>query len=315
MSERNGDLRVATTVDGSGWGGRPIPMPMPVDDCPTCAVSNTASDVATSSAAEAEKMPTNRSMLTVLRLTGNQLEQVGQLDGLGPNEQIQAVRFVEDRAYVVTFRQTDPLYVIDLSDPAAPTLLGELKEPGFSAYLHPIGADRVLGIGSSGTEEGQITGAKVALYDTSDPTHPRAVATLPIQDGYSSAGGDSHAFTWDAERHLAFIPMTLQPSFDSKRAMYNEPVAGVAVYRVEDDTITWIGWIDHADHPVRAIDGGTWECGPADSCIAPDSVSPAFASPVDRTAVVGDRVMAASMGGVSQVAIDGFAETGWVGWD
>jgi hypothetical protein len=312
MSERNGDLRVATTVDGGWWGGPPVPMPMPVD-CPECAVTNDAGE--TTSASKPATMTTNRSLLTVLRLSGNQLQQVGQLDGLGPNEQIQAVRYVDDRAYVVTFRQTDPLYVIDLADPAAPKVLGELKEPGFSAYLHPVGPDRMLGIGSSGTEEGRITGAKVALYDTSDPTHPRAVATLPIQDGYSNAGGDSHAFTWDAERHLAFVPMTLQPSFDAQRTTDGAPVAGVAVYRVEGDTVTWVGWIDHADHAIEQ-GGGEFEpsCPPNASCIVPDSM-PAYTSPVDRTAVVGDRIMAASSAGVSQVAIDGFAETGWVGWD
>jgi hypothetical protein len=314
MSERNGDLRVATTVDGRRFG-RPVPMPMPAD-CPNCAVSSDGSSASTDAAATTpvpDRTPSaNRSLLTVLRLGGGELVQVGQLDGLGPNEQIQAVRYVDDRAYVVTFRQTDPLFVLDLADPTAPKVLGELQEPGFSAYLHPVGDHRMLGIGSSGTGDGRITGAKVALYDTSDPTRPRAVATIPIRDGYTDTGGDPHAFTWDAQHHLAFVPMSLQPDVSSTRS-WSQPVAGVAVYRVADDGIAWVGWIDHADH-ATSPDGGIVPCPPGAACAMPSNAVP-YAAPVDRTAVVGDRVLAASAAGVSQVAIDGFAETGWVGWD
>jgi hypothetical protein len=313
MSEDHGDLRVATTVDGCC--GRVVPMPMPAD-CPNCGATASSSgdpaggDASVSAPASDATAPANRSLLTVLRLEGGQLRQVGQLDGLGPNEQIQSVRFVGDRAYVVTFRRMDPLFVIDLADPTHPRLLGELHEPGFSAYLHPIGADRMLGVGSSGTDAGMLTGAKVALYDTSDPTHPRVVATIPIQDGASSAGDDSHAFTWDAAHHLAFIPLTLEAGFDAQ-GVY-QPVQGVAVYRVTDDAITWVGWIDHSKHASAAGGWSAPPCPPNAVCARPAiAVAP---SPVDRTAVVGDRIFAGSAAGLSQVALDGFAETGWVGW-
>jgi hypothetical protein len=169
----------------------------------------------------------------------------------------------------------------------------------------------MLGIGSSGDDGGRITGAKVALYDTSDPTQPRAVATIPIQDGYTDAGSDPHAFTWDPEHHLAFVPMSLQPAATTKPT-WAQPIAGVAVYRVADDGLTWVGWIDHAAH-ATAAGGFVPPCPPNADCAGP-AIGVTYAAPVDRTAVVGDRVLAASTAGVSQVAIDGFGETGWVGW-
>ena len=101
------------------------------------------------------------------------LEQVGELRGLGVDEEIQSVRWFDDLAVVVTFRQMDPLYTIDLSDPTQPRRLGALKIPGFSAYLHPIGGDRLLGLGSDATSEGQNLGAQAAVFDIGD-ADPRA---------------------------------------------------------------------------------------------------------------------------------------------
>ncbi len=75
----------------------------------------------------------------MLRTGGDRLVEVGRVDHIGKGEQVQAVRFIGDAGYVVTFRQTDPFYTIDLSDPANPIILGELEIPGFSSYLHPIG--------------------------------------------------------------------------------------------------------------------------------------------------------------------------------
>lgn len=323
MSEADGDLRVATTV--SSGGGLVEPMPMPAD-CATCATAApgaptaTASESATPESATAESAiaesptpdsstttvaatPTGpRSMLTVLRLDGGELRQIGRLDGLGPNEQIQSVRFVGNRAYVVTFRQMDPLFVIDVSDPTAPKLLGELKEPGFSSYLHPVGPDRMLGVGTAATDRGMTTGAKVTLYDTSDPTHPRAVTTVPVAGGFTSAGGDSHAFNWDPERHLAFVPLTLQSS--------EAFVSGIAVYKVEGDTVDWLGFLQHRDHAGAPVTG---DCGgPAIRCMPMPYEGGAT---VDRVVIVGDSIYAASTAGVSRHAIDTLAENAWVGWN
>ncbi|GIT77045.1 MAG: hypothetical protein Ct9H300mP31_15760 [Acidimicrobiaceae bacterium] len=95
---------------------------------------------------------------------------------MGRGERIFAVRYVGDVAYVVTFRQTDPFYTVDLSDPTAPTVRGELKITGFSGYLHPVGPDRVLGIGQEATDEGRTTGTKVTLFECRTWTRP---ATWP----------------------------------------------------------------------------------------------------------------------------------------
>ena len=125
--------------------------------------------------------------MTTLQEQGGALRQLGQVGGLGQqdNESIRAMRFIEDRGYIVTFRQTDPLYVLDLRNPAAPKIVGELKIPGYSGYLHPIGKNLLLGVGQSGldstnpstpTPRGQI-GVQFSLFDISDPASPRRAST------------------------------------------------------------------------------------------------------------------------------------------
>ncbi|MBQ6119232.1 MAG: beta-propeller domain-containing protein, partial [Clostridia bacterium] len=112
------------------------------------------------------------------------LQPVGELTGIAPGEIIKSVRFMGDTAYVVTFVQTDPLFVIDLSDPAKPVVKGEVKLPGFSSYLHPVGDGLLLGIGSGGTEDGIDGSAKISLFDVSDPTAPKELDSIVIQDSY-----------------------------------------------------------------------------------------------------------------------------------
>ena len=107
-----------------------------------------------------------------LYVLDSNLSVVGECERYGKDEQIQSVRFLGDWAYVVTFRQTDPLFVIDLTQPTQPVLAGEVKLPGFSAYLHPIGNGLLLGIGYGGTESGLDGSAKISLFDVSDPKNP-----------------------------------------------------------------------------------------------------------------------------------------------
>src|SRR5690606_28315587 len=89
----------------------------------------------------------NYNSVVTLERRGDELVEIGRLDGLGRNEQVQSVRWFDALAIVVTFRTVDPLYAIDLSDPARPSKLGELKIPGFSEYLHPLGEHRLVGVG------------------------------------------------------------------------------------------------------------------------------------------------------------------------
>ena len=115
------------------------------------------------------------------------LKTVGKIEGLAKGEQIQSVRFLGNKGYVVTFRQTDPLFAFDLSNPKSPKVLGQLKIPGFSSYLHPISESLLLGIGYDGSESGMISGMKISLFDVSDLSNPKEVSKYVIEDrNYSS---------------------------------------------------------------------------------------------------------------------------------
>ncbi|MDO7867702.1 beta-propeller domain-containing protein [Nocardioides jiangxiensis] len=133
------------------------------------------------------------------------LEPLGRVDRLGVGEQIQSVRWFDDLAVLVTFRQVDPLYAIDLSHPAHPKALGALKVPGYSDYLHPIGDHRVLGLGVDADGRGMSRGGKVAVFDLSDPTHPvRQGQNTYARNIQVMAGQDPRQFTWVPASHTAY---------------------------------------------------------------------------------------------------------------
>lgn len=169
MGEFEGDLRVASTVDD--WTGD----------------------------ADSE------SIVTVLRPVDGDLATIGQVTGLGLTEQIYAVRFMGTQAYVVTFRQTDPLYVVDLSDPTNPRVTGELKIPGYSAYLHPVGDGLLLGVGQDADADGRTLGTQLSLFDVSDPANPQRLSTLMV-GGSSEAEWDHKAFLYWPEDGTIVIP-------------------------------------------------------------------------------------------------------------
>ncbi len=109
---------------------------------------------------------------------------------------------------MVTFRQTDPLYTVDLSDPADPTVLGELKIRGFSSYLHPIGDDLLLGLGQDATRTGRTLGAQAAVFDIGDLTDPRRLGTADFnQRTELTVVWDSRAFTYLPEQRTALTPV------------------------------------------------------------------------------------------------------------
>ena len=150
----------------------------------------------------------------ILRESDGRLTEVGHVGDIGRGEEVQSVRFAGDVGYVVTFRQIDPFYTVDLSDPHNPSVLGELKIPGFSSYLHPVGNGLVLGVGADGDESGRITGAKVSLFDVSDLAEPREVAVWTAP-GWSGVGWDHRAFLWWAPESLAVIPIVVDDWFDT----------------------------------------------------------------------------------------------------
>ena len=116
-----------------------------------------------------------------------------------PGEDVYAVRYFGDKAYIVTFERIDPLYVLDLSEPRDPKLAGELEVPGYSAYLQPLSDDFVLGIGQqidpNTSNNNIVEGAKIELYDVSDMQSPQVVSTLVFENGYTPAEWDYHALT------------------------------------------------------------------------------------------------------------------------
>jgi uncharacterized secreted protein with C-terminal beta-propeller domain len=148
------------------------------------------------------------SSVIVLEERDDGLVQTGRVDGLGIGERIYAVRYFGDLATVVTFRQTDPLYVLDLGDPSAPKLLGELKIPGFSTYLHPVGDDLLMGVGQDADAQGRVTGMQVSLFDLADLSKPAQVDRLPLGQGWTQAGNDSRAFGFDVDRGTARLPLS-----------------------------------------------------------------------------------------------------------
>ncbi len=146
----------------------------------------------------------NFSSVVTLREDADDLEEVGRVDKLGVNEEIKSVRWFDDLAIVVTFRQVDPLYAVDLSDPDDPELLGELKIPGYSEYLHPISGDRLIGVGQDATLQGQLLGAQAALFDVRDLTAPRQTDVVRYRSGsVAGAATDPRQFTWLADQQTA----------------------------------------------------------------------------------------------------------------
>lgn len=145
----------------------------------------------------------------------NSLQIVGEITGIAKGETIKSVRFTGDTGYVVTFEQTDPLFVLDLSDPASPVIRGELKIPGFSAYLHPVGDGLLLGVGADGDENGQNGGIKVSLFDVSDPQNPvecdKVTVSAPQGENrytylQSEAYYNHKAMCWDEEGSVMYVP-------------------------------------------------------------------------------------------------------------
>ncbi|MFH1841073.1 MAG: beta-propeller domain-containing protein [Candidatus Shapirobacteria bacterium] len=131
------------------------------------------------------------------------LKIAGQIVNLGLTERIYAVRFINDKGYLVTFRQTDPFYVLDLSDPAKPVKKGELKIPGYSGYLHPLAKNLILGIGKEGNE------VKVSLFDVSSSADPLELDKYLLQEYDTEILQTHHAFLQDEKHQIFFVPGNL----------------------------------------------------------------------------------------------------------
>ncbi|MEA2410196.1 MAG: hypothetical protein QOC77_757, partial [Thermoleophilaceae bacterium] len=207
LSEFQGVLRVASTDSPVWWEGAARPQP--------------------------------KSYVTTLKESGGVMLPLGRVGGIGEGEQIRAVRFLGDAGYVVTFRQVDPLFTIDLSQPDAPRVAGELKLLGYSAYLHPVGDGLLLGVGQDATDQGAQLGTQLSLFDVSDLAHPARLAQRRVGPSSSSeAEYDHHAFLYWPPTKLAVLPVNI---FDGS----GDPFNGAIGFRVGRTKIDEAGRIEH----------------------------------------------------------------------
>jgi len=252
MDEFDNHFRIATTR-GELFGGWVMPL---------------------SSGAE-DTEPKSENNIYVL---DENLDLVGSLEGLAPGEKIYSVRFMNEKAYVVTFKKIDPLFVIDLSNPENPNVLGKLKIPGYSDYLHPIDDTHLIGIGKEAVDAetdlveqrnldfAWYQGVKIAIFDVSDVENPIELYKVVIGDrGTDSPVLYNHkAFLYDKEKELLVIPILLaeydqKPQYSWEQGDYK--YQGAYVYGVNlDDGFELRGRITHFDEvqdPLK-IDYGFW---------------------------------------------------------
>jgi hypothetical protein len=239
LSERRGVLRVVSTETPAWWG--------PGGD--------------------------SESFLTTLRAKDGALAQAGRIGGLGKGERVYSVRFLDDVAFVTTFRQVDPLYTVDLSDATRPHVLGELKIAGYSSYLHPIGEDLLLGVGQDADDHGHVLGTQLSIFDVSDLRHPARLSRVQLGRGWSEAEADHHAFLFWPRTGLVVLP-------------FDQRALGFRVGRARG--IDQVGRIDHGAGNL------TWT------------------PPIRRSLVVGDSVLTVSDAGVKSSRLATLAGEGWV---
>lgn len=188
------------------------------------------------------------------------LVRVGAVSKIAPGEDIRSVRFDDDRGYVVTFKKTDPLFVLDLYEPARPKVLGELKIPGFSTYMHRIDRDHLLSIGFDADDQGSFAyfdGIILQLFDVRNPTEPKLLHKEKLGTRGSSSEAATHhlAFNYLGERGLLAVPMTLCAGGGNGR-QGALTFGGLLVYSVSVERgFEKLGGIDHGTHGVSC---NTW---------------------------------------------------------
>ena len=260
MSEHEGRLRVASTTQPNWW----------------CC-----------SERESE------SFVTVLEPRNGELVTIGRVGGLGKGEQIFSVRFIGDMGYVVTFRQTDPLYTIDISDPTRPTVAGELKILGFSAYLHPIGDDLILGVGQDANSRGRLKGSQLSIFDVSDPANPVRIDQLSLsKGGNSEVEYDHRAFLYWDESNLAVLPVN-QWEWDRD---HEHVFLGAVAVEAGSDGIVEVGRVNHP--------GGATQTGKYD-----------WQAQIRRSIVIGDSLYTVSTKGILQSDLGTLEEQGWLAFN
>jgi uncharacterized secreted protein with C-terminal beta-propeller domain len=285
MSEFEGTLRIATTRFDAGFGGD-----------------------STSGVQMMRLDATDRRKLIV----------IGELWGLGTTERVYSVRFVDNQAYVVTFRQTDPLYVLDLADIRAPKKVGELKIPGYSSYLHSIGGGLLIGVGQNASDQGRITGSQASLFDVSNPAAPTRLATLDLGSS-SGAEYDPHAFLWWPETRDLILPTVTAP-YGRQGQRQPSPWSGAIIARVGVKgaaTFDKRGQVSH-DAKLPGYQSVPPTTRPQPATGDPVASPPVYINPIDpilRSLIVSGRLVTVSSQGVMTSDLATLGEVSWVKFD
>jgi len=199
-----------------------------------------------------------------LYVLNEKLEEVGKLENLARGERIYATRFMGDKCYLVTYKTVDPLFVIDLSVPEKPTVLGELKIPGYSTYLHPLGENYLIGFGEDSVEKGYINwegeqevtaynvGLKLAIFDITDLNNPKEIHSVKIggRGSYTELLNNPKVLYFDEEEKIFAFPATLTEEtkfYQNGTPMYGEVIfEGALVYNLSvENGISFSGKIEH----------------------------------------------------------------------
>jgi len=175
----------------------------------------------------------------------DELNQVGELTGLAPGEKIYSTRFAGERIYMVTYRQVDPFFVIDVKDPTKPVVLGELKIPGFSSYMHILDSNHVLGFGTETTEvDGLVLqgGFKISLFDVTDPENPveKKKEVIGTSGTYSELSYNHKALMISLSKGIMGLPITV-----ASKTPYSQDFDGAYVYDITTDDFSFKGLISH----------------------------------------------------------------------
>lgn len=257
LSEYEGNIRLATTTGewNRWWVNNPEPME-------------------------------NHVIILQPNETTSTLDEIGRIDGIALDERIWSARFVEDRAYIVTFRQIDPLWTIDISDPTSPQIIGELEVPGVSTYIHPLNENDVLTIGiGPANDDGtglDWSNTQISLFDVSDFSNPELASVLslsPVSDdeinewswGWSEATYEHKAFQYWGPKNLLAIPLSTYRSIYIESSSVEEKQEWC---ETQLDYMTWLLNQENDDVVVESEDGSAGSAGSEDNTDSSDSENP-----------------------------------------
>ncbi|HEX2971933.1 MAG TPA: beta-propeller domain-containing protein, partial [Tepidisphaeraceae bacterium] len=250
-------IRLAATGDVPGWIVNPFAMDQQGDYLRIATTSSTTDGTANN--------------VFVLQAQDGVLLPVGELTGLALSEQVYAARFEGDRGYLVTFRQTDPLLTLDLTDPETPKVTQALTIPGYSAYLHPFeytdsneqAHHMLIGVGRDTDDQGRILGVQVSLFDVTNLEDPKRLGMYTYANtetwnagGWTAAEWDHHAFAYFPQYQILTLPRVTYRSTSTTEV---SSLAGLDVLKLDPENtdpaqvITLLGTVEHAAQPQRSV--------------------------------------------------------------